>query len=284
MKKPSLSIIIPTLNEEKYLPKLLKDLSQQTFQDFEVIVVDGTSEDKTVQKAQSFKKTLNLFCLTNQKRNVCYQRNHGAKQASADWLVFMDADNRIPPYFLQGIKYRIDLNEADVFTTYLEPDSSHQLDIAIAKAVNVYTLAQKTTKKPVAMESLFIIKKSLHKKLGGFDETVKWGEGTVLLTKVIKHKYIFQVYKDPTYIFSFRRLRAQGKLKMTRSLIQLLFNQAQNKSLSSEEMSHIYPMKGGKFFENTDKDSFEQILIDMSQLTPKEFMQKFFTNKNTKKN
>ena len=48
--EPFFSIIIPTLNEEKYLPLLLSDLEHQLFTDFEVIVVDGKSADKTVTK------------------------------------------------------------------------------------------------------------------------------------------------------------------------------------------------------------------------------------------
>ena len=55
MKKPFFSIIIPTLNEEKYLPHLLADLAKQTFQDFEVIVIDGQSTDQTVPKTKLFK-------------------------------------------------------------------------------------------------------------------------------------------------------------------------------------------------------------------------------------
>jgi len=51
-KEPFFSIIIPCLNEEKSLPLLLKDLAGQTLQDFEVIVVDGQSQDKTVVKAE----------------------------------------------------------------------------------------------------------------------------------------------------------------------------------------------------------------------------------------
>ena len=51
MTKSFFSIIIPALNEAKYLPHLLDDLSDQTFQDFEVIIVDGNSNDQTVAKA-----------------------------------------------------------------------------------------------------------------------------------------------------------------------------------------------------------------------------------------
>ena len=57
-KKPFFSIIIPALNEEKYLPLLLSDLAKQTMRDFEVVVVDGKSEVKTVVTAKSFAKSL----------------------------------------------------------------------------------------------------------------------------------------------------------------------------------------------------------------------------------
>ncbi|MCK5373227.1 MAG: glycosyltransferase, partial [Candidatus Aenigmarchaeota archaeon] len=53
-KKPELSIIIPTLNEEYYLPKLLESIKIQTYKDYEIIVSDSCSDDKTVDVAKSF--------------------------------------------------------------------------------------------------------------------------------------------------------------------------------------------------------------------------------------
>jgi glycosyltransferase involved in cell wall biosynthesis len=46
MQSPFISIIIPTLNEEKYLPKLLTDFKKQKNKNFEIVIVDGHSEDK----------------------------------------------------------------------------------------------------------------------------------------------------------------------------------------------------------------------------------------------
>ena len=53
-QSPLFSIVIPCLNEEKYLPNLLRELTLQTFDKFEVIVVDAKSSDKTVTKAEKF--------------------------------------------------------------------------------------------------------------------------------------------------------------------------------------------------------------------------------------
>src|SRR6266480_923896 len=89
------SIIIPTLNEEHYLPKLLTDLQKQTQQNFEVIVVDGKSEDNTKEQAISFAKKLPLKFIETPTRNVSHQRNLGAKHALGAYLFFLDADTRI---------------------------------------------------------------------------------------------------------------------------------------------------------------------------------------------
>jgi len=76
MKSPYFSVIIPTLNEEKFLPKLLNDLKRQKEKNFEIIVVDGNSSDKTKEAAEAYKKHFPAFkFLTAKKANVSYQRN-----------------------------------------------------------------------------------------------------------------------------------------------------------------------------------------------------------------
>jgi glycosyltransferase involved in cell wall biosynthesis len=115
--KPFFSVIIPALNEEKYLPLLLADLTKQTISDFEVIVIDGVSKDKTVEKAKLFKNKLpSLTILTSSVRNVSVQRNMGAQKALGKYLLFNDADNRLPEYFLEGIKYQLHVKPLDLFT------------------------------------------------------------------------------------------------------------------------------------------------------------------------
>src|SRR3990172_1161417 len=93
------SVIIPTLNEQKFLPNLLTSLSEQSYRDFEVIIVDGGSEDKTVVRARSYKKKLpSLTIIEHARRGVSAQRNEGAASARGEWLVFIDADSILMPY------------------------------------------------------------------------------------------------------------------------------------------------------------------------------------------
>ncbi len=110
-----ISIIIPSYNEEKFLPRLLDSLvHQNTKKPFEVILVDGSSEDKTIKYAKTFQKRLPLRLIIAKKRGAAYQRNEGIRTAKGDWMVFVDADNRLPPNFIENFHAATLTNAFDI--------------------------------------------------------------------------------------------------------------------------------------------------------------------------
>ena len=96
-----LSIIVPTLNEEKHIPNLLNCLKNQTYKNFEIIVVDAHSNDKTKEVVKKF-KNLKIKIINSEKRNVAYQRNIGVKYANNERILFLDADTKIPKDFFEN--------------------------------------------------------------------------------------------------------------------------------------------------------------------------------------
>jgi CDP-glycerol glycerophosphotransferase len=85
------SIVIPTLNEEKFLPTLLASLARQTRTDFDVVVVDGSSQDQTVAVAKSFRsQPPKLQVVVSEKASASLQRNLGAKATSVRCLSLSD--------------------------------------------------------------------------------------------------------------------------------------------------------------------------------------------------
>jgi glycosyltransferase involved in cell wall biosynthesis len=251
--KPFFSIIIPALNEEKYLPNLLGDLVKQTFKDFEVIVVDGKSDDKTVEKSNAFSKTLNIRIITSERRHVCSQRNLGAKNAKSEIIIFSDADNRLKEYFLQGIKYRFESMGADILSPHIEPDIKNTQNVTLAKAFNLFLEAQMNFETNVLLESLVVIKKSSFEKIGGFDDKIDYAEGRDVMTKAKQYGLVTKIIKDPSYSFSFRRLRKYGVLgtltRMARIGISSLLEGDKNK-----KARQMYPMLGGALFEVDKKN------------------------------
>ncbi|MEM2905240.1 MAG: glycosyltransferase [Candidatus Bathyarchaeia archaeon] len=92
------SVIIPTLNEGDYLPALLRSLDRQSFKAFEVVVVDGGSQDRTITEALEFKARTIV-----RRSNIAEARNIGVAFSSAPFLVFLDADTVVPPDFLRKV-------------------------------------------------------------------------------------------------------------------------------------------------------------------------------------
>ncbi len=99
-----LSIIIPTYNEEKDLVKCLTSLDSQTYNDFEAIVVDDGSTDKTLEKLSNLAlKNYEIKLLKQDHRGAGAARNFGAGKAVGEILVFVDADMTFDENFLKNL-------------------------------------------------------------------------------------------------------------------------------------------------------------------------------------
>lgn len=87
-----ISVVIPTYNSEKTILKTLKGLKNQTYKDFEVIVVDDGSNDKTIEIIEDFKKEFNLKLIKQEHTGPAFARNLGAKNSRGEIILFTDAD------------------------------------------------------------------------------------------------------------------------------------------------------------------------------------------------
>ncbi|MFA6338599.1 MAG: glycosyltransferase [Candidatus Paceibacterota bacterium] len=202
-----LSIIIPTLNEGKLLPNLLKSLEKQTFQDFEIIVADNHSTDATRSLALKSKAKVVDGGMP------AVGRNNGAKVANGEWLLFLDADVILPPDFLEKAMVEIKKNNFSVATCLVNPLSDKKIDKVLHEAVNLYLL---TTERffPHAPGFCIFAKKEVHLLVGGFDEKIKLAED---------HDYAYRISKLEKFGFlqsvqipvSVRRLNKDGRLNIS---------------------------------------------------------------------
>lgn len=97
-----ISVIIPTYNEKKVLEKAIESLGEQTYADFEIIIVDDGSTDGTLEILENLSKTLKDFSFYRQKHlGAGAARNLGASGATGEILVFVDADMTFDSDFLK---------------------------------------------------------------------------------------------------------------------------------------------------------------------------------------
>lgn len=260
------SIVIPALNEEAYLPLLLKDLANQSFhqQFFEVIVVDGNSTDKTIAITKTFADKLNLRVVSVKKGNVAAQRNRGIALTRAPWVICMDADNRIPSYFLDGIKYQLAKNvHVDCFTCWIDENAYRSADKPLITMFNL-TVEVYARLKPGAPGAMIGVRRNLGKQFP-FNHTVAMSEDHEFIESLVRAGKIFSVFRSPKYTYSLRRLESEGTLKMART-----YAKAQLYLLMGKQLKHgsvDYAM-GGEFHQNgaATKTMFSEIRSIFSEL------------------
>jgi glycosyltransferase involved in cell wall biosynthesis len=92
------SVIVPTYMEEGCIEQCLRSIAQQRYDrtEFEIIVSDARSTDRTIAIARKYADAL----IVEERKGIAYGRNRGAKHASGDFLVFIDADAKIDQDFL----------------------------------------------------------------------------------------------------------------------------------------------------------------------------------------
>ena len=214
-----ISIIIPAYNEEKYLPKLLDCIKKQTYKDYEIIVADANSKDKTRQISKRY------GCRVLKGGMPAAGRNNGAKAAKGDVLLFLDADSLIERDFLENALNDIQKRKLDAAGSYLHPLSNNPIYKIFLVIFNVWTYITQFFY-PNACGSGIFCKKWLHKKIKGFDETIKLSEDMDYVRRAGKHGK-FRIIKNSKLIYSMRRYDKEGRLmvgfKLFLSAIYRLF-------------------------------------------------------------
>jgi len=87
------SVIIPTYNQGSLLKKAISSVLSQTFQDYEIIVVDDLSEDHTQKIVQEFNNDKIIYKKMNNNKNIGKSRNEGIKLSKGKWIAFLDSDD-----------------------------------------------------------------------------------------------------------------------------------------------------------------------------------------------
>jgi glycosyltransferase involved in cell wall biosynthesis len=196
-----ISIIIPTLNEESYLPLLLRSIQLQTYKgDYEIIVGDAKSTDKSRTIAQKF------GCLVVDGGNPAQGRNAGAKVAKGDILVFLDADVQLPRNFLDNAISEFESRYLEVACSTAKPLSNDKDHINFFNISNLALTSFQPLKR-FGVGSCIIATTRVHRRINGFNEFMHMGED---------HDYISKAGKFGKYAVlesTFVRLSARRLIK-----------------------------------------------------------------------
>ncbi len=212
-----ISVIVPAYNEEKYIKEALEALLKQSYSDFEVIVVNNASIDKTVEIAETFP----VKVLTEHRKGTQWARECGRKEATGEIIVNMDADCVPDPDWLQnGVKEFEKHSCIAVSGPYDYYDAPPLMrTFSFLTQAYVYTAVNRFVQffhlGAVIIGGNVFIKREALQKMGGYNTSITFygddpdtGKRLAKIGKVIYSKNV--IMKS-----SARRLKGQGFFRIT---------------------------------------------------------------------
>jgi glycosyltransferase involved in cell wall biosynthesis len=118
---PNVSIVIPTFNREETIQRALDSVFQQTYDDFEAIVVDDCSTDDTLEVIKKYQDSRLQFYRFEENRGANAARNKGISLARGKYISFLDSDDKLHPEHIEQAVSTLESNSHDVagvFTSY----------------------------------------------------------------------------------------------------------------------------------------------------------------------
>ena len=113
MEANKISVIVPVYNAEKYLEKCAESILNQTYSNFELLLINDGSVDNSSKVCHSFETDCRVKVYDKENEGVSKTRNFGISKAEGEYLLFIDSDDYIEPDMFEGLIQAVEENRAD---------------------------------------------------------------------------------------------------------------------------------------------------------------------------
>jgi len=215
---PLISVIIPLYNKEQFIEATLLSVLNQTFSDYEIIIINDGSTDKSVEVVNSFDDE-RIILYTNKNKGVSHARNFAISKANSDLIALLDGDDQWEPNHLKNLyKLYTSFPNCGLYATAYSKQffngkkmKAHFNGVSSDHfgVIEDYFLA--STIDSIAWTSAVLIPKKTILEIGGFDEEMRSGQDTDLWVRIaLKESVAFsaiasanKIILDPQYHLSY---------------------------------------------------------------------------------
>lgn len=184
-KNPFISVVIPAFNEEKYISTALKSLSSQSLpkNEYEVIVVDNGSSDKTAQVAQEFGAKVVKY---SKIQGVSAARQAGVDSARGEIIAFTDADALLPRDWLKNIQEKMGERNVIALGGSMVPQGVGAVSVVLFTIYDLIVLLHGFFGKPMMWGNNMAVRKEAIRAIGGFNLSLSTSEDWELGLRLAK--------------------------------------------------------------------------------------------------
>lgn len=228
---PKVSVIIPTYNRADLLPRAIGSVLNQTFRDFELIVVDDGSTDNTKEVVKEFQKKDERvrYIWRENSSGAAKPKNEGIKNSKGDYIAILDSDDKWLPGKLQK---QLELFEnssnprvgfVSCHALVIDEKSGKKLEYKIPRYKNV--LKNILTQDYMGSGSGMVYKKSVFDNAGLFDENLKTGQDWEIRIRLAQ-KYDFDFVPRPLFKYYIHSENISGltNIKIKERDLEYIFN------------------------------------------------------------
>ena len=174
-RSPTVSVIIPTHNRAHLVGRAIRSVLNQTYQDFEIIVVDDGSIDTTEKVVRRFDDDRIRYIRHGENKGGSAARNTGIKAAKGKYIAFLDSDDEWLPEKLEKQTRAFENEDLQVGVVYAKfvniNENGESLDKNVAKCEG-FAFRQLLSSNRVGTVSSVMVRSECFQKVGGFDETL----------------------------------------------------------------------------------------------------------------
>lgn len=277
---PYFSIIIPLYNKEQFLESTLKSVFEQSFVDYEIIIVNDGSTDKSLEIAESFRNDkIKIYSQENQ--GVSAARNYGIEKAKASFCCFLDADDYWKPNHLESLYQLIQkfpnaglyCNRYDIIITKnkkIKP--KFDFEDTFEGYLNDFFKSSYINR--IALTSACCITKKIYWKVGGFNTQINSAEDLDYWIRIgLKYKVVVSNQTTLEYNFLFEN-QGLSKTNIEKKSLPNLekYNQEEKSNKSLKRFLDLYRIEFGLHFHilgNKNKKDFYLKNVASENINPK---------------
>jgi len=195
MKKNLISVIISLYNKEQWIASTIQSVLDQTYQNFELIIINDGSTDKSLEVASGFKdKRIKIYSIDN--GGVSHARNYGIKKSNGKYIAFLDADDT---WFKTHLEQLLDVsikNNAEVSCDKYISNKTHKKGSKTITIIDNIVEYYSKSIFPFHLCSTLIKTKLLEKNNLFFEESLTIGEDLNFLIKINQYNafYLLDAY------------------------------------------------------------------------------------------
>ena len=193
---PVISVIVPVYNAEKYINRCIESILNQTFKDFELIIVDDGSKDNSGNICEEYaRRDERIKVIHQENKGQASARNRGVLNAAGEWITFVDADDMIQSQMLEYLYRAVKSNNVKMAVCKLMENN---------ECTDNFFLSQKYSCTPIIINENKLLQWCTAANVDIVDKYIYWIVCAKLIHKSIVNTFVFEegrIYEDNAVVF-----------------------------------------------------------------------------------